>query len=76
MIDISVHSLEKFFGDFQLLKDITFDIYEGEQLESGKKSMAYRLTFSLLDRSLTLEEVDESVNKILAGLKNFRISLR
>lgn len=68
--------LIKKFSDKSLVSVDLFDIYEGEQLEAGKKSMAYRLTFSLLDRSLTMEEVDESVNKILAGLKNSRITLR
>ena len=68
--------LIKKFSDKSLVSVDLFDIYEGEQLETGKKSMAYRLTFSLLDRSLTMEEVDESVNKILAGLKNSRITLR
>ncbi len=32
MIDISVNGLQKFFGDFQLLKNITFDIEEGEKV--------------------------------------------
>ena len=53
-----------------------FDIYEGEKMETGKKSMAYHLVFSLLDRSLTQEEVDENINKILFGLKKLGIELR
>jgi len=32
MIDISINGLQKFFGDFQLLKNITFDIVEGEKV--------------------------------------------
>ncbi len=32
MIDISVNGLKKFFGDFELLKNITFDIQEGEKV--------------------------------------------
>ena len=47
-----------------------------ELLEEGKKSMAYHLVFSLLDRSLTQEEVEENINKILQGLSKQGIELR
>ena len=54
-----------------------FDIYEGGKLlEEGKKSMAYHLVFSLLDRSLTQEEVEANITKILDGLKKQGIELR
>ena len=53
-----------------------FDIYTGGKLEKGKKSMAYRLTFNLLERSLTLDEVDGFIAKILENLKKAGITLR
>ena len=34
-----------------------FDVYRGDQLEAGRKSLAYRLTFRAADRTLTTEEV-------------------
>lgn len=34
-----------------------FDVYDGDQLSAGTKSLAYRLTFRALDRTLTAEEV-------------------
>ncbi|KGN34540.1 phenylalanyl-tRNA synthetase subunit beta [Knoellia sinensis KCTC 19936] len=34
-----------------------FDVYRGDQLEPGKKSLAYRLTFRAEDRTLTTDEV-------------------
>jgi phenylalanyl-tRNA synthetase beta chain len=33
-----------------------FDVYTGEQLGSGSKSLAYKLTFRAPDRTLTVEE--------------------
>ncbi len=63
-------------ADKSLVSVELFDIYEGNQVADGKKSMAYHLTFSLLDRSLTLEEVDGTVSKILEGLKKANITLR
>ncbi|MBE5744007.1 MAG: phenylalanine--tRNA ligase subunit beta [Clostridiales bacterium] len=68
--------LIKKYSDKTLTNIELFDIYEGNQLPEGKKSMAYHLTFSLLDRSLTLEEVDGLVAKILAGLSSSSITLR
>jgi phenylalanyl-tRNA synthetase beta chain len=41
------------------LEDVTlFDVYEGEQVGAGHKSLAYRLTFRAPDRTLTTEEVN------------------
>ena len=53
-----------------------FDIYEGDQIPQGKKNMAYHLVFNSLEKSLTMEEVDVQVAKILEKLKNSGIELR
>ncbi|MBR6737545.1 MAG: phenylalanine--tRNA ligase subunit beta [Clostridia bacterium] len=63
-------------ADKSLVSVELFDVYEGNQVLEGKKSMAYHLTFSHLERSLTLEEVDKTVAKILEGLKKAGIELR
>ena len=34
-----------------------FDVYRGEQIGPGKKSLAYRLTYQAAERTLTDEEV-------------------
>ena len=42
----------------ELLRQVElFDLYQGEQIPAGKKSLAYALTFQATDRSLTEEEV-------------------
>ena len=46
-----------------------FDVYEGEQVEKGKKSVAYALTFRAADRTLTDQEVNAVVEQILKDLK-------
>ena len=49
-----------------------FDIFMDDSM-AGKKSMAYHLVFSLLDRSLTQEEVEEIVeNKINTSFNLFK----
>ena len=54
-----------------------FDIYRGEQIGSGKKSMAYTLNFTPDENPLTGEIVDGFVRDILSALKDkLRIVLR
>ncbi len=53
-----------------------FDVYEGEQVGAGKKSVAYSMTFRAKDRNLETEEVNAVTNKIIEGLKALGIELR
>ena len=53
-----------------------FDIYEGSQIEEGKKSVAYSISFRAADRTLEDKEVSEIMDKILAKLKDLGIELR
>jgi phenylalanyl-tRNA synthetase beta chain len=46
-----------------------FDLYEGERLGAGKRSLAYQLRFSAPDRTLTDAEVNPVLEKVLADLK-------
>ena len=47
-----------------------FDVFSGEQIEEGKKSIAFSLTFRADDRTLKSEEVDVLQKKILEKLEN------
>ncbi len=47
-----------------------FDVYQGDQIEKDKKSMAFNLVFTALDRTLNVEEVDEAISAVLANLKD------
>ncbi|MDR1567746.1 MAG: phenylalanine--tRNA ligase subunit beta [Streptococcaceae bacterium] len=53
----------------KLLKGIQlFDIYQGKNLPSDKKSMAYSLSFASREKTLTDEEVNHAVAKITRNL--------
>ena len=52
-----------------LLKSEVFDVYEGTNLPEGKRSIAYALTFGANDRTLTDDEVNPVIEKIIAGLE-------
>ena len=54
-----------------------FDVYRGKQIESGRKSIAFRVIFRADDRTLKSEEVDVLQEKILASLSSsLGVSLR
>ncbi|MDD6071950.1 MAG: phenylalanine--tRNA ligase subunit beta [Clostridiales bacterium] len=53
-----------------------FDVYEGEQVGEGKKSVAFSLIFRAKDRNLESAEVDKAVEKVLDALKKMGIELR
>ncbi len=51
--------------DKKLLRDVNlFDVYEGKNLESGKKSYALSFTFQDQERTMTDSEIDAIMNKI------------
>ena len=53
-----------------------FDVYEGEQIAKGKKSVAYTMTFRAKDRTLETSEVDGIISKILKELGKLGIEIR
>lgn len=54
----------------KLLKDQRlFDVYQGSNMPSGKKSMAFNLTFQAEDRTLTDQDVEKELDALLQWLK-------
>ena len=53
-----------------------YDTYQGDQIESGKKSLTYEITFRHSEKTLSDEEVDEMVDGIRADLDRKGITLR
>ena len=53
-----------------------FDVYEGEQVAKGKKSVAYSLVFRDKTRTLSDAEVNPAVEKILKELGKLGIEIR
>jgi phenylalanyl-tRNA synthetase beta chain len=55
----------------ELLIDVDlFDIFEGENLPEGKKSLSFHLIFQAKDRVLSSKEVNEIQQKIIQALEN------
>jgi len=54
-----------------------FDVYEGDTIPAGKKSLAYRMKFQSPSRSLTDEEVNRLFEEVLSHLtNNLEVELR
>ena len=53
-----------------------FDIYTGNQLEKDEKSLSFHLTFRSKDKTLTSEEADKEIEKIINALKTFEVKIR
>ena len=64
-----IATLIKKAGGSNLSKIDVFDVYTGKGIEENKKSIAYSLTFEKMDRTLTDEEINESLNKIIDMLE-------
>jgi len=63
-------------GGEHLRRAEVFDVYRGEQLGEGRKSLALRLEFVAPDRTLTDEEVAAAREEIVAALQRLGGSLR
>jgi phenylalanyl-tRNA synthetase beta chain len=53
----------------ELVAGVTlFDVYEGEKMEAGRKSLGVEVVFQPKDRSLTDAEIEEACAKVVAAV--------
>ncbi len=62
-------------GQF-LERAFVFDVYEGEHIEAGFRSLAYNLSFRSNEGTLTDEDIEPAINDILAALNEIGCKLR
>ncbi len=70
--DVLAGDVKKVINDLKIdiLESVKlFDVYEGEQIEDGFKSLAYALFFRHDERTLTDDEVNSAFEMILEALK-------
>lgn len=64
-------------GCGKILESITlFDVYQGKQIEEGKKSVSYSITMRSHDATLTDEQATDAVNKVLKLLEKLNVNIR
>ena len=70
--NISYEMLEAIATKFggKLLKSVSlFDVYEGDKIESGKKSYALNFVLQHAEKTLTDEEINKVMNKLIAAFE-------
>ena len=70
---VEVGVIEKVMKDTnsKLIESINlFDIYRGEQIGEGKKSVSFSVSFRSPDHTLTVEEADKASKKILGAIEH------
>ena len=56
--------------DKELIKSVKiFDVYQGENIEKGKKSIAFNVTFEPKDKTLIEEDIDKISKKIISTVQ-------
>ena len=74
--DELIHSIQSMKQD-DLIDVNLFDVYEGEHIEQGSKSVALNLTYQSKEVTLTDEQLAEKVSKIVGHLETkFSAKLR
>ena len=71
--------LEKLIKDAvgSTLEKITlFDVYKGEQIESGMKSVAFSISMRSHDATLTDEQADAAMKRVAKALKTVNAQIR
>ena len=69
---MEVGKIEKTIEEYggEILESVKlFDVYRGKQVDEGKKSVAFALTYRDRNKTLTDEEVAKVHNKVLDALK-------
>ena len=68
-VKVSHHQILSIIKGFPLVSHVTvFDVYTGEQVPSGKKSLAYKIAYQSSAHTLTDEEVNDVQQQILSKL--------
>ncbi|MBN1971186.1 MAG: phenylalanine--tRNA ligase subunit beta [Candidatus Delongbacteria bacterium] len=71
-----ISSINK-YGGYNLKKVEVIDFYQGNQIESGKKSYSFRLEFQSENSTLNDKDIEKLFNKVINGVKhNLKVEIR
>jgi len=74
--DQLIHAI-KSLAQEDLIEVNLFDVYEGEHIEKGKKSVALNLTYQSIEATLTDDQLNKQVEEIVTHLESkFSAKLR
>ena len=61
---LEIKNVTKVYKKRTVLDDINFDVYEGENLPEGKKSVAIALTFQPIESTFTDQDIENLMKKV------------
>ena len=64
-----LENIIKKIDDSIIKKVITFDVFEGQNIPEGKKSVAINVVIQALDKTLTENDLDQISQKIINTVK-------
>lgn len=76
---VTVHALCAAMADANVphvVETALFDVYRGKGVESGKKSLAFRVLLQDTQKTLSENEIEESVSRLVAALQQLGAQLR
>ena len=73
--DEIVAVIKELGGEF-LTNVYLFDVYEGQHIAKGYRSIAYNLAFRSMEGTLTTEDIEPRIEAIVAALSEKGCSLR
>jgi len=57
--------------DRELIKDVKiFDVYQGDNIAQGKKSIAFNVTLEPKDKTLSEKDIDQVSKKIISTVQD------
>ncbi len=69
--DVLAFNIEKELKNIEYIESIKlFDVYQGKQIEQGKKSMAYSIFLRSDKKTLAEEDINKSMNSVIEVLKD------
>lgn len=69
-IDVSSSTIKQIIETNTLVsKAVLFDVYEGQGIDNGMRSMAYSILFQAQDRTLSGDEINTAMEKIIRTLE-------
>lgn len=72
----SLHAIVRGSAGDDLESVEPFDVYQGEQVGAGSRSVALRLRFRRRERALTDEEVDEHMRNVMSAVRDAGYDIR
>ena len=67
--DVSADQVSRLIQSQRLVSGVKlFDVYSGENIPAGKRSLAYHIQFQAMDRTLNSDEVSKAFNSLVARL--------